>query len=292
LWQRIKAKATASAEPTRREVLRAHVEAFVERYADAVRAARRGPDGRLSLTVLSEAPSRVVVEARLNRLEVVARARGLAVWLLPDAFFPGAVELTDDKRALLGRLGFARGHGGRYVATFDSDPAIEKVCDAIEQVLFGALDHPTDAFYSVSIEPERVPDNSALIDSIRHLVKVRDLDARRLLYQAFINSLLYVPLTSPDDALVPAAVRASGASGFVDKGEEWSVYSDDEAFARAGLQPSEVTLVSGVRLVHAAEARGVAALRINPRSRVGGEFLRNELWMMGDYLRKIGVLAG
>jgi hypothetical protein len=107
---------------------------------------------------------------------------------------------------------------------------------------------------------------------------------------AFINALLYLPLTSPDDASVPAGVRVSGRSGLVDKGEEWTVYSDEQAFARAGLEPSEVALVSGVRLIRAAEAAGIAALRINPSSRIGGEFLRNEVWMMGDYLRKIGVL--
>ena len=52
---------------------------------------------------------------------------------------------------------------------------------------------------------------------------------------------------------------------------------------------SEVALVSGIRIARSAEAHGVAALKINPKSRIGGEFLRNEVWMMCDYLRKLGV---
>jgi hypothetical protein len=290
LWQRIKQRASRPAEPTRRQVLEAHIEAFLERYLDVAREARRS-DGKLSLSVLGDGqPSRVVVEAGLDRLEVVARSRGLGLWLLPDAFLPGATELTAPKRTLLAQLGFARERGGQYASSFEPRAQHTRLCDALERVLFEVLDHPADAFYSVSIEPERVPDNSQLMASIQHLVKVRDLDARRLLYQAFINALLYLPLTSPDDASVPAGVRVSGRSGLVDKGEEWTVYSDEQAFARAGLEPSEVALVSGVRLIRAAEAAGIAALRINPSSRIGGEFLRNEVWMMGDYLRKIGVL--
>lgn len=271
-------------------MLAAHVEAFLERYAEAARTARRA-DGKLSLAVVDHAqPSRVVVEAKLDRLEIVARRRGLGLWILPDAFLPGGSELTREKGALLATLGFERDAAGRYALAFDANAPTERVCDAVERVLCDVLDHPRDVFYSVAIEPERVPDNSALIDSIQQLVKVRDLDSRRLLYQAFINALLYVPLTAPEESQAPARVRVSARGGLVDQGDEWTVYSDEEAFMRAGLGPEDVTLVSGVRLVRAAEAQGIAALKINPRSRIGGEFLRNEIWMMGDYLRKIGVL--
>lgn len=293
LWQRIKGRAGRPEEPTRRDVLAAHIDAFRERYAEASRnAVRRGADGRLALSVLAQdRPSRVVVQLGLDRLELVATREGFSLRLFPDVFFPGSVDLGEDKRAVLGELGLCRDRAGCFATEFDADAASRSMCDAIEAVLFRVLDHGRDAFYGVSIEPERRPDNSDLIDSIQALVKARDLDARRLVYQAFINALLYVPLTAPEDRSLPARVRASSGGGLVDKGEEWTVYSDEDAFRRGGLGSEDVALVSGVRLVHAAEAEGIVALKINPRSRIGGEFLRNELWMMGDYLRKIGVLS-
>jgi hypothetical protein len=236
-------------------------------------------------------PSLVAIDAGLSRLEVSRTADGLVLGLLPDVFFPGVVEFTPDRERVLVDLGMQRDDWGCFVAAATPVEDLDAVVARVRRVLSDVLDRDAGLHFGVAIERERVPDNSELISSIQALVKAQDLDSRRLVYQAFLNALVYVPLDLPEDVGEPARVRPFVRGGFVDKGEDWAVYSDRQALERAQLTLREVALVPGIRVVQAGEAQGIAALKINPRSRIGGEFLRNELWMMGDYLRKIGALS-
>lgn len=288
LWQRIKGGLSGPPpeQPSPLQVLTAHIDAFVERVASL------SPSGKRSLSVVQPEGQRVIaIEAGLSRIEISGDVSGLRVRLLPDSFFPGVVGRPSDKADELERAGLLRDESGCFAVSVDvpMGDASRDLAQRIERVLHEILEHPADRFYSVAIESVRTPENTELITNIEKLVKAQDFDSRRLVYQSFINGLFFVPLELPSDTRLPAGVRAWQKGGLVDKGEEWAVFSDEDALGRAGRSLSEVAVVSGIRIVRCAEAHGVAALKINPKSRIGGEFLRNEVWMICDYLRKLGV---
>lgn len=294
LWDRLRTGLSLTPkDPEPVDILGAHLDAYLERYA-LPKLAQRKTSGQLSLTVVAEETVRVVVvESRLSRVEISGRQDELVVRVLGDSFLPGVKELTESKQKLLSDLGLRRETNSDFAFSWDLQQAggSRQLARRIESLLVELLDHGADDVYSVAIEPQRSLDNSQLIDSIQQLVKRQDFDARRLVYQAFLNSALYLPVAPPAEQLAPTRVRPWRQSGMVDKGEDWAVFSDLEALLRGGMVPEQAQLVSGLRLVAAAEAHGIAALMINPKSRIGGEFLRNEIGMMGDYLRKLGIRA-
>lgn len=306
LWERLKESlalgrgilvpSPGEQEATPLQTLEAHLEAFLERYPPGVgtEASRSVPhkhDAGVSLSVLPAAERVVAVESGLSRIEVRHGKGGLRVSILADAFLPGWTKLGREKQQLFSEFEVERDERGHFVfLTKQGGPiALPVLARRIEVLLTEVLDHKHGEFYSVSIEAEREPDNAPLLESIRNLVKQPDLDSRRMVYQAFLNALVYVPLEFEAASMTAPGVRHWPASG-KPKDREWAVFTDEEALTRARLGRDSVIVASGLRVARAAEAEGIVALKLNPRSKVGGEFLSNEVTMMCDYLRKVGVL--
>src|SRR5690606_37656694 len=116
-----------------------------------------------------------------------------------------------------------------------------------------------------------------------------DMESRRLVYQSVVNARFWLPLREEDDEQLLPRVEC-WPEPFDDK-PVWAVFTDTEALRehRANVQPAVV--ITGVRLVQALHSHGVGALKINPRSKVGGELYGSEIETLANYLRSMGLLA-
>ena len=291
-WNRIVGQLGLSRQPSNLEILEAHLEALFERYAPA-----RASSSIESLAVEPAAGVyRVVVEAGLSRIEVEAATPRMACILIPlDAFLThvqGAVGDPSAVQQLLHDEGLARRPGSgvlELVASTDGARAYRRIGERIESLLMSLFDHPVGTFYSVAIEREVNPENEELLEHIRVLARKNDMESRRLVYQSVVNARFWLPLQEADNEhLLPSVEH--WPEPFDDK-PVWAVFTDAEALRehRSRVQPAVV--VTGVRLVQALHAHGVGALKINPRSKVGGELYGSEIETLANYLRSMGLLT-
>lgn len=283
-------RVTKRAEPTRRQTLEAHIEALRDRFGPASRAASKG-----SLSVVNPAGLyRVVVESGLVRVEVhCLDEHRFAVSVPCDALLTEPPE----RAAVSGRRWADHG-----LFRADQRPNFEKevrlasgskslvvdVADEVEALLFDLFGRPRDSYYSVAIEKETPPEAEPLLDSIRRLVKSKNHDVRREVYQQVINGRFYLPLQPTLERDHPPSVHASPEL-FGDR-PVWAVFTDLEALTAFRQDPQPYVLISGIRLVQAALAHGLGSIRINPESAVGGELYMNELEALANYLHRLGLM--
>ncbi len=273
-------------EPSPRENLEAHIEALRDRFGPASVSHSGGP-----LKVVTTAGQyRVVVEAGLSRIEVHCLANdeyGLSVPC--DALLAERPERARARSQRWVEFGLARDRSVHFAKVVRSPrDAIRRTADEVERLLFELFEHPTGRFYSVAIEKETVPDAAQLLESIRQLVKTKDQDSRRQVYQNVINTRFYLPLCPNEDEHALPDVH----SWHEPMGQRpvWAVFTDFEALEDYRAQRDPYVVITGIRLVQAALAHRLGALKINPKSKVGGELYANELDAIGNYLRSIGLM--
>lgn len=283
---------TRLGEPTRRQTLEAHVEALRDRFGPAAKLASKG-----SLSVVNPAGSyRVVVESGLVRVEVHCQEEHRFAIRVPcDALLTEPPERVRARSRRWAEHGLVRGDQRpdfeKTVApkpTGDRGDVVERVADEVERLLFELFGRARDSYYSVAIEKEKPPDAEPLLDSIRRLVKSKDHDARREVYQQVINARFYLPLMPAREADQPPEVHA--IPELFGGRPVWAVFTDLSALAAYRDEREPYVLISGIRLVQAALAHGLGSIKINPESRVGGELYRNELDALADYLRRLGLM--
>jgi hypothetical protein len=280
-------------EPTPRQTLHAHIGALRERFGTPAAA------GSASLPHLSPAAEyRVVVETGLSRVEIhLALGVSLRVCLPVDSLLAQPTERAWVQHARWVGLGYQRQeYEPHFSKTITAEPKalVTQVVDEVERVLFELFEHSRGAFYSVAIEREPVPSPEALLASIRQLVKRKDIEARRVVYQNLINGTFYLPLHRASE---PAADETSELPA-VDASAEplggapvWAVFTDLHALDRFRDNRRPYLLVQGIRLIQCAIAHRIGALTINPSSDVGGELYANELEAIAHTLRARGVIA-
>lgn len=275
-------------QPSQRQVLEAHIEALFERYAP--QTAMTG-----SLVVRPTGGQyRVVVEAGLSRVEVEARTTRLAAIIVPlDAFLmhsPLGANVEVEQRLREQQLERRPGSGALEVlVTAEGPRAFSDMAARIEGMLEALFDRGGGDFYAVSIEREMNPANEELLELVRVLVRRKDMESRRQVYQAVVNGRFWLPLReAAGDQLLPVV---EGWPEPFHGAPVWAVFTDLEALKdyRDNVQPAVV--VTGVRLVQALHVYGVGALKINPSSKVGGELYGNEIETLANYLRARGLLS-
>lgn len=313
--QRLVTAVGARREPSPREVLDAHLRVLLARFvrgAEAPTAGEANPavlesarddleDERTrtneaegiqgAITPDAAAGYYLQVEAGLTHLRVVAERAGWVSLELPlDAFL--LQRWTERELAeRVAALGFAQGnHAFQYTLQqpVASTKARRQFVRRIERVLHELLEQPPEALYSVTIERDRQLDNAPLLDSFRELARRRDMESRRLVYQGLINSRLLLPLDERSEgALFPAVeTRRAEQAGH----ESWVAFTDLDALRDYRNPPDPFVSVAGIRLVQAMRIRQISGLLLNPKSRVGGELLPNEIDMLADYLQSLGLL--
>jgi hypothetical protein len=148
--------------------------------------------------------------------------------------------------------------------------------------------------YSVSIEKEPVPDPGAMLDSIRALVKVKDEASRRRVYEGLVNGAFYLPLRpvagESEVGKEPVGLEVDPWPEEFAGNPVWAVCTDTGALDDLRDERHPYLVISGVRLIGAARARRLGALKINPRSKIGGELYGGELLAIARYLERIAVL--
>lgn len=307
-WQRLLGRVGIQPkEPTAKEVLVAHIVALLERAPVPSTAASQpngegasnveGADARsekVHLSVVSETPSHVLkVEAGLFQLELRATSLSQAVLrILGEGFFSESIRRrpADELRSLFTSQKLERPTDSAHFQTLVSvgtPEARNQVADRIETLLQQLSSLPTGAAYSVSIELDRPPDNSELISSIKELAKSKEFESRRVVYQNIINAWFYLPVQRQAPTVELPAVHPWPHE--FDGKPVWAVFTDLSALQAFRSQPEPYVVISGIRLVQAAVSEPVGALKINPRSRIGGELYAHELQTLGDYLTKLGI---
>ncbi len=273
-------------EPTPRENLEAHIEALRDRFGPSAVSPSGGP-----LKVVTGAGDyRVVVESGLSRIEVHCHTEDeFGVSVPCDALLAEPPERAATRGRHWVEFGLARERSPHFAKLVRaSQGAIERTADEVERLLFDLFEHGRGSFYSVAIEKETVPDAEPLLESIRRLVKSKDHEARREVYQNVINTRFYLPLVPTDDRHALPDVH----SWHEPLGERpvWAVFTDFEALGEYREHRDPYVVITGIRLVQAALAHRLGALKINPNSKVGGELYANELEALGGYLRRVGVI--
>ena len=290
---------TKRREPTARETLEAHLAVLQEQYAAPAAVA-----GKRQLGVAGANQGyRVVVEAGLSRVDVQCTAPDeLRVHLRGDAFLlPGALDSA--KRSLLRdfEMTWTRQEGAFSMVQAIRLPnsaqrserqarkkQLSQLAARIEVLLTELLRHPKGAHYSVAIEKQVPFDNSDFIQAVQKLVKTSDQKERRLVYQAFVNGWFFVPIEPVNEHLQVAPIQAVDAE--LGGKFTWTAYSDAEALKQD--KPNvDFVQASGIRVTQAAHAAGIAALKLNPASKIGGEFYGHELETLANYLKKRGIRA-
>lgn len=293
LWAKLLGRfGLAPREPRPQEVLAAHIAALAERQARDRVSGASGSSRPRRLAVLPDAGQlRVRVEVGLSSVEIFHDSLKLRVRLSPEQFLVNPMGLSDERRSLLQAFGFRRPSGsGEFEAEYPCEGrrALAESVTRLD-VLFSELFKLTPgAGYQVSIERGQVRTNDALIGSIRTLVKERDFESRRRLYQELVNAWVYVPLLHEEESSEAPSVQRF--EDRVDGRDLWPIFTDLGALREYRASAEPYALVSGIRLVQAARAHQLGGLKINPRSNVGGELLSNELESLAGYLDGRGLM--
>ncbi len=279
-------------EPSPSEVLEAHISALLERVGES--AFNKGHSDKVHLNVVTAAPEYVLkVEAGLSQLHLFAAPDARVTLRIPgDSFFSASVQNLERERvrSLLSSRGLERRKASaHFEAEFSAQDRAQRrqIAQHVETLLKELLGLAEDGAYAVSIERLVPLDNQELLESIRKLAKTREFEDRRVVYQNIINGWFYLPIRSEEDTLDFPEVHA-WPHEFHNR-PVWAAFTDLEALRDFRHEPEPYIKISGIRLVQAAVAEGLGALKINPRSRVGGELYAHELDTLAEYLQKIGV---
>jgi hypothetical protein len=142
----------------------------------------------------------------------------------------------------------------------------------IRGIFEDALERPLPAGRLIEV-PTITLDNQAVIEAMTYLAKARDWAARKTLYRLLI------------DAWFVIAIDETGTFLLEDKMGTWPVCAvclDQNAFTKRYPLGQLYRLVQGRDLFPELVEAKYGALRINPKSDVGGELYFNELQMIRD----------
>lgn len=287
-WRKLIGRPETAAEAMPKQVLVAHLRELAQRSA---------PRSAGALRVLDErGEERVAVEAGLTglkRVEIFCVGPNAFSVQVGSGCFLDSVDTPEEvkrRRVQLTELSLLRASESKdFSVELEGDMSRlpERVAERVEQILVGLFEWPQDAFYSVAIERARRLDSEALLDSFRELAAKRDMETRRVVYQNIINSYWIVPFRATPDVLALAEVEAWPEP--LGGQPVWAVFSDHDALEDVRTLDLPFEIVSGISVVRAAVRRKLGALKMNPKSKVGGELYAGELQTLSDYLDKVGV---
>ncbi len=263
----------------------AHLEALI---ADPEAQPRRTEKVHLPVSD-GAGPRCLAVELGLSRVEgYLEPDQSLRLETAGDAFLLHTRE-TARRKLMIDELGmrFSRSRGA-FTSTLPIATKKQRLaaCRHVQRMLVELLELGSGQHYSVALERRLKPDNAHLVDQIRTLVRKRDLESRRVVYQSIVGGRFYLPVSLGDsEAELPMPPPFEEPLG---GRPVWAVFSDEQSLKHTKEVASIV--ISGVRLIQAAHVHELGGIKLNPGAQYGGELYAHELQSLGDYLRRLGMM--
>lgn len=278
--------------PTALETLAAHLRALLQ-DADA-RPPTAGAPARLPL-VDPRGPRCVAVELGLSRVELYKQpaegsgSAGVRLEAYLDALLLRGPEADDPEPLRAAGAQFDAERGTLSLSLPAGTRAEQRrACQTAHDWLVNVLEAGRGPHLSVALERRAQTANSELKAKVVELVRRKDAESRRVVYQQIVEGRFYLPVKAPPEGrLVPEpASHADSLGGRA----VWAIYSDSEALSSSGH--AHALLLPGVRVVQLSQVYGLGALQLNPGASYGGELYAHELDSIAGYLATLGLMEG